>query len=212
MISATRLTLAPGLTCKFNCKLPLSLNLIGEITCAIVSTAVETDFFDLEDMNLTRTVPIPVILIMDQGSALIFLNGPKDRLEFSMDGVYGRTFSKFDGFHSVPVDTGVHFISYRINSGSEGAFVTFIFYPVNPKVFVFDWCEQDELYKLKHSSNEINVDKLLEYPGLISYDRFMSHEVESQNNWNRFTKFITMESVFPCFESKITDELYEVLQ
>ena len=149
---------------------------------------------------------------MDQGSVLVFLNGPNDRLEFSMDGVFGRTFKKFEGFHSVPIEKGVHFISYRIiNSGSEGAFITLVFYPIKPKVFLFEWCKDTEIFKLKGETDKIVLDKLLEYPGLISYERFMNHEPDALSRWKRFTKFITNESISTVFSaSKITENLFEV--
>ena len=220
-MSATRLTLAPGLTCKFNCSAPsLSvLNFIGEAFGIwdvgtffdIAVTVALVDLQDFEDIKRTLVKGMIPVIFMDQGSALIFLNGPNDRLEFSLNGVFGRTSSKFEGIHSIPVNSGVHFTSYRVNSGSEGAFVTLIFYPITPKVLVFEWCQQDELFKLKCETLQVDQDKLLQYPGLISYERFMSQEPGALSNWKRFTSFITKESIFTaCYEAKITEELFEV--
>lgn len=162
-----------------------------------------------DDMSRVFTIPVPVIF-MEQGSVVIFLNGPNDRLEFLMDGVFGRTTNKFEGIHSVPINSGVHFISYRVNSGSEGAFISLFFDPKEPKVFVFEWSKEIELFQLK-CETEIVLDKLLEYPGLISYERFMSQEPGASTTWRRFTSFITGDSLISVLsESKITNELFEV--
>lgn len=162
-------------------------------------------------MNSFFVIAIPVSF-MEQGSVLVFLNGPKDCLEFSMDGVFGRTTNKFEGIHSVPIDSGVHLISYRVvSSGSEeGAFVSLFFSFKEPKVLVFEWDKEVELFQLK-CETEILMEKLLEYPGLISYEQFMRQEPESLMVWKRFTSFITGDSLFSTlYESKITNELFEV--
>lgn len=155
---------------------------------------------------------IPALFtVMMDGSVLIFLNGPNDQLEFSMDGIFGKISSKFEGFHSIPL--GIHFISYRINSNPENTsspFITLIFHPSQPKVFLFEWCKVSELFKLS-SINGLNPNNLLKYPGIVPYERFMNQELEGLSTWKRLTRFITIESVSKVFsESKISPHLFQV--
>jgi hypothetical protein len=144
---------------------------------------------------------------MIMGSVMIFLNGPLDRLEFSLNGVFGRTASKFEGFHSIPCDNNLHFVSYRIgrstetNASGEGAFISLILSFDGARVLVFEWSQEEELFKLKtdEAFEPEMRDKLLKYPGLISYNRFMEEQPESKILWNRFTRFITKDSIMRIF-------------
>lgn len=158
---------------------------------------------------------------MDKGSVLIFLNGPFDRLEFSLNGVFGRTASKFQGFHSIPSSNDFHFVSYRISGGSEGgkdgegAFVSLILNLNEARVLVFEWSQEDELFKLKTEEKyePEMIESLLKYPGLISYKRFMEPEPEPEILWNRFTRFITKDAVSRIFSgvrSSGSDSVFEV--
>ena len=154
---------------------------------------------------------------MDEGSVLIFLNGPVDRLEFSLNGVFGRTASKFEGFYSIPSNNELNFVSYRVGgsvNGGEGAFVSLILNLEESRVLVFEWSMEEELFKLKTDEkfDKKMSDKLLEYPGLISYKRFMEQQPESQILWNRFTRFINKKSVTRVFSkvSLSSDSVFEV--
>lgn len=141
------------------------------------------------------------------GSVLIFLNGPFDRLEFSLNGVFGRTASKFEGFHMIPCENKLHFVSYRIGGSTderangEGAFISLILNFNEARVLVFEWSQEEELFKLKtDEAYEVEmIDKLLKYPGLISYQRFMEQQPESEILWHRFTRFITSDVVLRIF-------------
>lgn len=144
------------------------------------------------------------------GSVLIFLNGPSERLEFCMNGVYGRTSTKFEGFHSIPNDK-IHLISYRF--GGEGPFVSLICRLKISKVLVFEWSKELELFELETESEVLDniSDKLLEYPNLIQYQRFMNQQTGSQESWDLFTEFITDSSFNAVFKDlKVSQGIFEV--
>lgn len=191
------------------------LNFIGEgIAIGALAKAVVAFFFLLDvmkDDNLLK--PFTLESIMERGSVCVFLNGPKERLEFCLDGVFGRSGTKFEGFYLLSNDK-VHFVSYR--SGQDGPFITLILFPREPTVFLFDWSSTEELFKLKTHQKFENqqTDKLLEYPGLISYERFMNQQDGSMLLWTTFTRFITRDSVEAVFRDLrlLADEIgiYEV--
>ena len=187
-----------------------ALNFIGEgrMTAGMVLNTLDMMTpFRLEDITPES---LRVEFQMDRGSVLIFLNGPTDRLEFSLDGVFGRTGPKFEGFHSIP--TGIHLISYRI---SEGAFVSLIMEPHHrPQVSVLSWSQEEEIFQLKNQVDfkSDQMDKLLEYSGLISYERFMDMQ---EGIWRTLTRFIKTTSIQRIFSDlKVTDisseALYEI--
>lgn len=144
------------------------------------------------------------------GSVLIFLDGPTEKLEFCMNGVFGRTASKFEGFYSIPLDE-VHVISYRL--GGEGPFISLICRMTISRVLVFEWSRDEELFKLKSESSVYDTigDKLLEYPGLIQYKRFMDQQPGAQESWTQFTQYITESSLTCVFQQlKVSDGVFEV--
>lgn len=173
---------------------------------------VDLGGFLLLDMKSSRFT-LESASIMDEGSVLLFLNGPVDRLEFSLNGVFGRTASKFEGFHSVPCGD-LHFVSYRLGNSGEGAFTSLILTFDEPRVVVFEWSREEELFKIKTDERfEAGMmDQLLKYPGLIGYERFMDQQPESLLLWKRFTRCITRESVSKVFSnvSLANDCVFEV--
>lgn len=226
MISATLETLAPGFTCKLICTKPsLSvLNFIGPDIIGIVTTllVVFKGFFAddnfLPDILTVLRITALDIIMQSMGSVLIFLNGPLDRLEFSLNGVFGRTASKFEGFHMIPCDNKLNFVSYRIggsnnNVNGEGAFISLILNFKDARVIVLEWSQEEELFKLKadEAYEEEMIDKILKYPGLISYQRFMQQQPESEILWHRFTRFITNPLVSRIFSKvKRGNGIFEV--
>lgn len=211
VISAIRDTLAPGLTCKDNCKYPSlsSLNLIGlgtgfDCVCRMF-LAMARAFF--EDIGLS--IPGGMATSSFEGSVLLFLNGPTEKLEFCLNGVFGKTAHKFEGFHSIPANL-LHFVSYRL--GGEGPFITLIFKMETDRVLAFEWSQDEELFKLKTEVVDcFDADKLLSYPGLIQYRRFMDQQEGAQAAWLQFTRLITKSSLERVFSQlKVSNCVYEV--
>lgn len=145
-------------------------------------------------------------------SVLLFLDGPADRLEFSFDGVFGRIGEKFEGFFQVP--PGIHFISYRMTGSvrgdeicsGEGPFTTVILNLVKSQasVLTFAWNQQEESFKLSNFdtcrlSPLVFSEKLLQYPGLLSYSRFMACQVGSAESWQSLTALIREQDLRRVF-------------
>ena len=143
---------------------------------------------------------------MIEGSALLFLDGPKNRLEFSLNGVFGKALEKFDGFYGLKAEE-MHLISYRLgtsDTNGEGAFTSlFLRTSSNPRIFIFEWSEAEELYKIKACEPQTDdfAVRILQYPGMISMQRFMNQEAGSEGAWRIFTAGINGEVVERVFKN-----------
>lgn len=145
-----------------------------------------------------------------EGICLLFLNGPNEMLEITLDGVYGMIEHKFKGFHSIT--PGIHLISYRFSGwgsehqSGEGAFTALIL-NVKPEakrnVLVFEWQKESEMFKLKTFSDDtFDNENLLKYPGLINYSIFMSANNCSfyTRQWEMFQSHINSQILSRVFQ------------